>query len=224
MRTVPRHCCLLAIRTDKIDMDDAEALGGQAVRSLLGLMRREVPSLLPGDVLWEGAIVATPGNRSIKMSTAPRHVGSAHPAEAERLDAVGLRLAAVSAVALPQPVHPALEWVTLARSATVRSAQFVNLWLAILTLASHRQSRKLSDMTRIRRYTKTMIVGSAGVRSGLSVTELNERLGRAYRVRNRLVHRADDSQITEELLVGLEADAFELIDFELAKLGTPISA
>ena len=77
-------------------------------------------------------------------------------------------------------------------------------------------------MARIRKYTGTMSHGIGGVRSLLSIAELNERLRNAHRIRNDLLHRADDSKITLNLLDTLEMDAFDLVDFELAKLGTPI--
>jgi hypothetical protein len=64
--------------------------------------------------------------------------------------------------------------------------------------------------------------GIGSVRSPLSIAELNERLRKAHRIRTALVHRDDDSQITPSLLQSLEADAFELIDFELAKIGAAI--
>ena len=105
-----------------------------------------------------------------------------------------------------------------------RAEKFIHLWLAVLTLASYGQPKKLSDMSRIRRYTNTMTLGIGGVRSPLSVAELNERLRKVYKIRNDLLHRAADSQITLALLEQLESDAFELVDFELAKLGTSISA
>ena len=79
-------------------------------------------------------------------------------------------------------------------------------------------------MVRIRRYTATMGYGIGGVLSPLSIADLNDRLLKAYRIRNDLLHRADDSKITLSLLETLEAEAFELVDFEFAKLGTPIPA
>ena len=37
-----------------------------------------------------------------------------------------------------------------------------------------------------------------------------------------LVHRAEDSGITGDFLTALEDDTFELVDFELAKIGMPL--
>ena len=135
-----------------------------------------------------------------------------------------MKLAKVSTLSMPPQLRGALEWLGLARSATVRSEKFMHLWLAVLTLASFGQPRRGLDIPRVRKYTATMGHGIGGVRSPLSIADLNDRLGRVYRIRNDLVHRADDSEITLGLLETLEADAFELIDFELAKLGTPIPA
>ena len=222
MRRVPRHCCLLRVQTNEHDMNDAREVGRSAVRSLLALLRREVPVLLPGDIVWEGAMVTTQRGYA-RMSTYVRRL-EARLVDATRMHVVGLKLANISALAMPRQLNLALEWLTLARSATVRSEKFMHLWLAVLTLANYKQPKKLGDMPRIRRYTKTMTVGDGGVRSPLSVAELNERFGRAYKIRNDVVHRADDSGITEGTLASLEAAAYELVDFELKKLGTPISA
>ena len=221
-KTVPRHCCLISVRTEKSDMNEAGDVGRPAVRSLLALIRRETPVLLPAEILWEGAILPVPTDR-IRMSIALQRLEARQPVSASRLYRVGLNLAQVSVVNMPPQLSRALEWLTLARSATVRAEKFMHLWLAILTLASYKTPKKLRDMARIRRYAKTMTTGVSGVRSQLSVTELNERFRQAEKVRHALVHRADDSGITGYSLTALEGDAFELVDFELAKLGTPIT-
>lgn len=222
MRGVPRHCCVLRVHTEKVDMNDARQVGRPAIRSLLALLRREIGVIVPADILWEGAMVTTPRGYA-RMSTAVRRL-EAKLVDATRMHSVGLKLANISAIGMPRQLHLALEWLSLARSATVRSEKFMHLWLAVLTLASYKQPRRLTDMTRIRRYTKTMIVGDGGVRSPLSVAGLNDRFRRAYKIRNDLVHRADEAGITEGVLANLESDAFELVDFEFRKLGTPISA
>ena len=222
MRGVPRHCFLLRVHTSEDDMNDAREVGRPAVRSLLALLRREVPVLLPADIIWECALVTTPRGYARMSTYIRRH--EAKPVDATRMHIVGLKLANIPVLGMPRQLNLALEWLSLARSATVRSERFMHLWLAVLTLASFRQPKKLKDMPRIRRYTKTMIVGDGGVRSPLSVADLNDRFGRAYKIRNDLLHRADDSGITEGVLASLESDAFELVDFEFRKLGTPILA
>ena len=221
-KTVPRHCCLISVRTAKSDMNEARDVGRPAVRSVLALIRREIPVFLPAEILWEGAIVAVRSDR-IRMSTAPQHLEVGQPASASRLYRVGLNLAQVSVVNMPPQLSRALEWLILARAASVKAEKFMHLWLAILTLASYKEPKRLKDMVRIRRYTKTMTTGVAGVRSQLSIAELNERFRQAEKTRHALVHRADDSGITGDFLTGLEDDAFELVDFELAKMGMPIS-
>lgn len=221
-KAVPRHCCLISVRTTKSDMNEARDVGRPAVRSILALIRREIPILLPAEILWEGAIVAVRSDH-IRMSTAPQHLELGRPAGATRLYRVGLNLAQVSVVDMPPQLSRALEWLILARAASVPAERFMHLWLAVLTFASYKQPKRLKDMVRIRRYTRTMTTGVAGVRSQLSVAELNERFRRAEKVRHALVHRADDSGITGAFLTGLEDSAFELVDFELAKIGMPIT-
>lgn len=78
-------------------------------------------------------------------------------------------------------------------------------------------------MRRITDYTETMTSGVAGVRSPLSVTQLNARFRKARQARDALIHGDDDSELTLELLYDLEAAAFELVDFELAKLGVSLA-
>jgi hypothetical protein len=78
-------------------------------------------------------------------------------------------------------------------------------------------------MTRIDRYTATMAFGVGGVVSRRRIEALNGRLRRAYEARTDLLHRDDDSRITPDLLDDLEAAAFELVDFELAKVGVSVS-
>ena len=99
------------------------------------------------------------------------------------------------------------------------------------SLQTERQSRRRAQrrrkggaLVRIQAYTNSRIGGDGGVRAPRSVDALNDRLRRASNVRNDLMHRADDSGITEEVLRRLELDAFEFVDFELRKLGTPILA
>lgn len=221
MRAVPGHCCLISVRTEKSDMNEAQDVGSSAVRNLLTLLRREIPVLLPDEILWEGAIVVLPRDR-IRMSIASQQFESRQPASETRLFRVGLNLAQVSVVSMPPQLSRALEWLVLARSARVGAEKFMHLWLAVLTLASYKAPKRLRDMVRIRRYTKTMTTGVAGVRSQLSVTELNERFRQAEKIRHALVHRADGSGITGDSLAALEDAAFELIDFELVKIGMPI--
>lgn len=222
-RRIPSPCVLVTVRTDRRDMNGARDAGRPAVRSLLALLRREVPVLLPSQVVWEGALVQLRRGR-LRMTTAAMELESAEPIAGARLHRMGLKLARVSLLSMPAQLRQALEWLSLARSASVRAEKFMHLWLAILTLASYGQPRRGSDMGRITRYTATMSHGIGGVRSFLSIQELNDRLRRVYRIRNDLLHRADDSQVTLALLQQLEADAFELVDFEFAKLGAPIAS
>lgn len=222
-RKVSSHCVLVTVHTGKEGINEARDVGRSSARSLLAVLRREVPVLLPAKVVWEGALV-WPSKRRVRMTVLLTHVASAKPIGQSRLYKMGLKLANISALGMPPQLRQSLEWLNLARSATVRSEKFVHLWLAVLTLASFGQPRNLSDMTRIRRYTKTMGLGTGGVLGWLAIEALNLRFENARKIRNDLLHRADGSKITLGLLESLERDAFQLADFEFAKLGTPISA
>lgn len=220
---VPSHCLLVTVHTGKDDINEARDVGRPAVRSLMAVLRREVPLLLPAQVVWEGGMVR-PRKRQLRMTTVLSQMESAKGIGESRLQKMGLKLAKISTRSMPPQLRQALEWLNLARSASVRPEKFIHLWLAVLTLASFGQPKKHRDMKKIRNYTKTMGHGVGGVLSPLAIADLNLRLENARKIRNDLLHKADDSRITLDLLEKLELDAFRLVDFELAKLGTPISA
>ena len=222
MRSIPRHCCMLRVVTNETDMNAAREVGRPAVRSLLTLLRREMGAIIPADVVWEGAFGHTRAGM-LRMSKHTRLMEAAQIADPTRLYKIGLKLARVSTLEFPPQLHQALEWLGLSRAATTRSEKFMHLWLTVLSLASYKKP-KGRDLPRIQAYTNTMIVGDGGVRAPRSVEALNGRLRLAHDVRNDLMHRADDSGITEDVLRRLELDAFEFVDFELRKLGTPVSA
>lgn len=221
-RLVKQHCVLIAIDTGSTSMNEARDIGRPATRAMLALLRREVPVLLPDQLLWEGALVFATSGKLKTMATG-LEIEVKDSITPERLHRLGLRMTKISAAGIPKHVSRALGWLTLARAARARSEMFIHLWLAILTLAGHGQSKWDDDMKRITKYTRSMTYGP-NVVSPLIVTEINERLHAAKRARHRLVHRADDSGITEELLRSLEDDAMRFVDFELAKIGTPIIA
>lgn len=219
--TVTSCCFLVLFETKASDMNEARRVGRPSCRALLALMRREYPAIEPDKALWEGAIV-WPRPDKMRMTAALGTFAAAQAKSARILQRVGLGMAKLEAGRFPPQFLQALEWLALARSAKVRPEKFIHLWLAVLSLASFGASRRLGDMRRVRNYTQAMTTGIAGVRSPLAVEELNVRFGTAYKARNRLVHEADDSGITLDLLGDLELAAFELVDFELAKLGMPI--
>jgi len=219
-RTINECCVLFSINTQTEVMNEARDKGRVAIRALVGLLRRDFPTIVPGKLLWEGAI--TKRGTKIRMSSAGSGMAASQPASSKKLHRVGLKFAKVETAKFPVQLTSALKWMNLSRSATVRSEKFFHLWLALLTLASYGQSRKRGDMARIRRYTATMGHGIGGVRSPLNIAELNQRVGVAYRVRNRLIHEAAETAVTIELLDQLEAVAYEFVDFELAKLGINI--
>jgi hypothetical protein len=221
-RTVPQHCALLIVQTKSITINGARDLGRPAVRSLLALARREIPLLLPSEVLWEGGIAQTPRGR-LRMTASRMEMRTRDVIESTRLHRSGLRMAPVAVLTMPHQVGRSLQWLALARSARVRAEKFVHLWLAVRAITDYGQPNKGHQMTRVKRYTATMAFGVGGVLSPPRIEALNRRLERAYSARTDLLHRDDDSQITRDLLEDLEAAAFELVDFELAKVGVSVS-
>jgi hypothetical protein len=221
-RTVPQHCALLMVHTKGVTINAARDDGRPAVQSLLALARREIPLLLPSEVLWEGGIAQTRRGR-LRMTMSRMEMRTKDIPDPTRLHRSGLRLAPVSVLAMPHQVSRALQWLALARSARVRPEKFIHLWLAVRAIADYGQPNKGHQMTRIGKYTATMAFGVGGVLSRSRIEALNRRLHSAYSARTALLHKDDDSQITPDLLDDLEAAAFQLVDFELAKVSASVS-
>lgn len=214
-RTLGRPCALLTVRTGKNSMNEARDFGRTAVRGLLALLRREVPSLLPADILWEGVIAKVRGGR-IGMTTAGTQMEIRQPATAARLVGSSMTIARVSLHKLPSHVIRALQWLDLARAAEVKADQFIHMWLAILVLATHGRVRG-NDMTRIRKYVLQTGTGVGGVLSQRRIDELIRLFAKGYDARNRLMHHDDEKALSLQMLDDLERGAFELVDFELRK-------
>ncbi len=219
--TVRKHCALLAIHTGLADINAARDIGRPSVRALLGLIRRDFPVLDPADVLWEGAIVSRRKGR-LGFTVAESSIEVAEPADKLRLSTVGLALAAVSLLQMKPHLRRSLGFLAFARSAEIRIEKFMHLWLAAVALASYRRPAGDRDLTRISDYVDGMGTGQHGVLSQARITQLKAVFSRANNARNRALHRNDESFMTLTLLEELEKAVFELVDFELARGGTPI--
>lgn len=68
-----------------------------------------------------------------------------------------------------------------------------------------------------------MGTGVGGVRSQASIARLYASLKEVNSIRNALIHRNDESRITPNRLAELESSVFELVDFELRKIGISLS-
>jgi hypothetical protein len=158
------------------------------------------------------------------MTAVGLHLEPAEPKSSRMIHAETLKLARISLKDFPAHVQRALEWATLARSARIPSEKFTHLWLCILTLASHKQPKKMNDMPRIRAYVESMTYGTGGVLSHSRAENLASELSRFYDLRNDLLHRSDDSSLSSQLLDKLETVAYQLIDFELRKLSVALPA
>lgn len=222
-KTITQHCGLLTVNTGQTNINVARDIGRPAVRALLGIARREFPFLIPSNVLWEGAITRREKGK-LGMTAADSDIRAKKPADPKRLSSVGLTFAALSFLKMPAHLRRSLVWLSLARSARVRIERFMHLWLAALALVSYGQPVGAGDMPRIENYTASMGTGShgGGVISQPRIKALNNCFQRANEARNHSFHRDDDSLITLPLVEDLENAIFELVDFELAKVGTPI--
>jgi hypothetical protein len=218
--TIRQECGLFVVRTGKSSVNEARDVGRTCTRALLGLVRREFPLFLPGEILWEGPLAST--SRGLKMASALTDIESRKPMPPNEITRRGLRLAEVSVLRLPSPISRALQWLALARGANVKAERFTHLWLAVRAIADYGRPNKGHQMTRIKQYTATMGFGIGGVLSPLRIQELNDKIARAYQLRTALFHRDDDSGINEASLRELEEVAFQLVDFELAKAGIKI--
>jgi len=220
-KTVRQYCGLLAVDTGQTDINVARDVGRPAVRALLGLARRKFPALVLSDVLWEGAL--TQRKKGILgMTASASQFRAKEPADPKRLSRVGLTFTAVSFLQMPPRLRRSLVWLSLARSARVRIERFMHLWLAAIALASYGQPVGADDLPRIKTYIASMGTGVHGVISQARIQGLNNCFQRANRARNDSFHRDDDSLVTSALVDELESAVFELVDFELAKAGTPI--
>ncbi|HLG10136.1 MAG TPA: hypothetical protein VI876_00120 [Dehalococcoidia bacterium] len=218
-KTFPDCSALISVHTQEATINGARDVGRLAVRRLAGLIRREMPTLLLSDVLWEGAIAGTP-RQTIKMMLAQPEIETVTPNSPAALHEVGLKLLAIEFGALPVQLGKALEWLALARSARVRIEKFTHLWLAVVALVDHGVDfeKVRYQRTRIENYVATM----SDVLRSTERLALTTRLNAAYAVRNELWHEGMDTSITPNLLASLEGDAFRLVDFEFIKIGKPI--
>jgi hypothetical protein len=220
-RTIKPNCVLALVRTGLTSVNEARDVGRPAVRALLALVQREYPMILLNDPSWEGPLIPTP--RGFKMATVRFGFETTEPISGTRISKAGLALAKVSIQDLPPPVSRALLWLSLARSANVRQEKFVHLWMAIRSITDHGQPNKGHQLTRAKKYTATMGYGVAGVLSPSRIAELDEKIERAYHLRTDLLHRDKDSGIDNRSLDEMENVAFQLVDFELAKVGIKIA-
>ena len=177
-RTVPQHCALLIVQTKTATINEARDIGRPAVRNLLALARREIPLLLPSEALWEGGMAQTPRGR-LRMTMSRMEMRTKGVVEPTRLHRPGLKMAPVAVLAMPHQVGRALQWLALARAARVRAEKFVHLWLAVRAITDYGQPNKGHQMTRVKRYTRTMAFGVGGVLSPSRIEALNHRLERA---------------------------------------------
>lgn len=215
-QTIPTSCALFRVQTGESDLDKARDVGRSRVRELVAIVRREVPILLPREIQWEGAIVRTLRG-TVKMMRAERSMASSQAIESARLQKVGLHLLHLDISELPPHLGQALEWLTLARSARVRSEQFTHLWLAMIAIIDH-GDRVGVMKSRIERYAAGMTSLAPSQKRDIA-----QRLKDAYDLRNDLWHDGLQDGITPTLLQSLEDDAFKLVDFELVKIGKAIT-
>src|SRR6202521_4763169 len=69
MLKVARHCALVVAFTGAKTANEARDAGRGRVRSLLALLRREVPMLLPADLLWEGLMAELSPGKTLMSAT-----------------------------------------------------------------------------------------------------------------------------------------------------------
>ena len=220
-KTIRQHCGLLAVHTGQTEINAARDMGRPAVRALLGIARRDFPTLIASDLLWEGALTQRKKGM-LGMTASAYGFEVKEPADPGRLSRVGLTMASVSPLKMPAHLRRTLVWLALARSARVRIEMFMHLWFAAIALASYGQPVGAKDLHRIKKYLGSMGTGVHGVISQPRIQGLNSCFQRANKARNRSFHRDDDSLVTSGLVKELEDAVFELVDFELAKVGTPI--
>lgn len=218
-RQVPirRHCALLVVLTEESDVNRCRDVGRPLVRSLLGLVRRNLHMLLPNDVLWEGFISPMKSGRTM-MSIAEVDIQPTRPLDQAHIQELRMRLVKLSLRDdVPAPTKRALEWMSLARGARIKTEKLVLLWLAVIALVKPGHRANELDDIRIKTYI-SKVGRPNGPLGAAEVAALRAILLDAMKARTKLIHRDEVTLITPQLLESLEAALFQMVDFELLPL------
>jgi hypothetical protein len=217
-RTLPvkRHCALLVVVTKQTDPNECREVGRPAARALLGLVRRHLHMLMPNQILWEG-IVLPRGKRQTMMSLTETQVTPTRKLDQQHIQVLRMRLLELHVEAMRPQLKRALEWMSLARGARVRTEKFIHLWLATIALIKPGRSADEMDGPRIRAYV-TKMKRPQGPLVAAQADALTDILLRAKKARNRFIHRDEVQLITPDILEELERALFVMVDFEILPL------
>jgi hypothetical protein len=211
---IRRHCALLVVHTGESSVNRCRDVGRPLVRSLLGLVRRQLHMLLPNEILWEGLVSLTESGK-VLASITEFDVRPTRPLDQTRIQELRMRLVKLS---LKNDVPPstlrALEWMSLARGARIKTEKFVLLWLALIALVKPGQRANELDPPRVEAYLKK-ISRPKGPLDATQTAALKTVLLDALKARNKLIHRDDVKRVTPLLLEDLETALFQMVDFEL---------
>jgi hypothetical protein len=219
MTRVRRHAAMFTVSLKKTDANEARDLGRPRVRSLIGLMRREIPMIMPSSVLWEGLLGIRGKNKPVLMLAIDVDVRPDRKVTQSNVQDRRMRLLQLKLQSAPNSAMRALEWMTAARRTSTAPEQLVNLWLAVIALIKPGQPADALDPARIHSYTSRLRRANGGPYSDAIVDKLSVRLLAAKKARERLMHRDELRWTTPELLEELEDALFAMIDFELLSAG-----
>jgi hypothetical protein len=223
MTRVRRHAAMFAVSLKKTDANEARDLGRPRVRSLVGLLRREIPMIMPSAVLWEGLLGIRGKKKSLLMLAIDVDIRPDRTVTQSNIQDLRMRLLQLKLQSAPDAAMRALEWMTAARRTSTAPEQLVNLWLAVIALIKPGQPADALDPDRIHAYTDRLRRTNGGPYGDAIVEELTGRLLAAKKARERLMHRDELRWTTPELLDELEGALFSMIDFELLRAGLRMS-
>jgi len=151
------------------------------------------------------------------MSLTETQVTPTRKLDQQHIQVLRMRLLELHVEAMRPQLKRALEWMSLARGARVRTEKFIHLWLATIALIKPGRSADEMDGPRIRAYV-TKMKRPQGPLVAAQADALTDILLRAKKARNRFIHRDEVQLITPDILEELERALFVMVDFEILPL------
>jgi hypothetical protein len=187
MRAVRQDCAFVMSLVNARTANDARDAGRHQVRSLLALIRRELPMIQPANLLWEGVIAQLPDGK-VLLSAVDLQMMPRKQVDQAAIERVRMRLVPLELAKLSPPVLRALHWMEAARAAKTSTEQFANLWVAAIALVKPGHPSGADDAPRFRSYRDKMARPLGPYEPPLA-DELLRRLSAAKKARERLMHR-----------------------------------
>lgn len=210
---IPTPLAIFSVATGERTVSKARDIGRAKLRSLLGFVHLRSPLVVAANLVWEGPCFF---GDSGTLGLASGSQKSVIRISEEGLDEARRVLTGINLASVAPRQALALQWFAEAWERSTTSSRFANLWFAVVALVdptfSAKERRDLEQMERIRRFLLPVPISTA------ARTNLNERLQRAYGLRNRLVHAGDQTGITPDALVEPGYAVVELLQIDLRQI------